>query len=407
MSLMAITVAKSIFKNAKFRASVFGILIFAILGFGLLNAHQAHAASGVNCDNNAVVFCGTSSVDNLISKFNNGDGHNSASSIHHIYSWFGISSSDVQSMATSAQVGSVTSSGDVSVDGHLVATNALTGGRQNIAGSSEQNSQGTIFFTRPPSVSFLSNSLSAFVVMRDGVFQFAILTSCGNPVTAHPVTKPTKPPTPAPTPTPVVTKSSPQTVCSGNTSNTNSGTASQGGNCSTNTTTVVQSPLPPTPSPMPASFGQCTGLFITPSQDNTMSITANVEFQLDGDAQLQSIVYNFGDGSVTPPTTQTTITHAYQQAGTFIITATLSFSGTSSTTPSTCQSQITINQVPAAAPSVAPAVVTSSTPPSTPVQTAPASQLVNTGPGSIVGIFAVSTIVGTLGYRLLLGRQHE
>jgi hypothetical protein len=31
--------------------------------------------------------------------------------------------------------------------------------------------------------------------------------------------------------------------------------------------------------------------------------------------------------------------------------------------------------------------------------------LVNTGPGSVVGLFAAATAIGTLGYRKMLGRR--
>ena len=46
--------------------------------------------------------------------------------------------------------------------------------------------------------------------MKNGTFQFAVLNSCGNPVTATAVPKPTPPPTPPPTPTPPPPTPSPQ-----------------------------------------------------------------------------------------------------------------------------------------------------------------------------------------------------
>jgi hypothetical protein len=74
----------------------------------------------------------------------------------------------------------------------LVATNAMTAGRQNISGSTKMANGGTVYFMRPPSVSFKSSSLPAYVVMNNGRFSYAIIASCGNPVKATPVTPVTK-----------------------------------------------------------------------------------------------------------------------------------------------------------------------------------------------------------------------
>jgi uncharacterized repeat protein (TIGR01451 family) len=160
----------------------------AILATGMLGLHavRVHAASTYNCDANSVVWCGASSSSNLISKYNNGDGHNSAGSIHNIYDWFKISSSDISGMESDAVSGSVNRDGDVYAGSTLVATNALTAGREDISGSTKRVDNGTTFYSRKPSVSFLDGSLSAMVVMKNGVFQFAILNSCGNPVTGTP-----------------------------------------------------------------------------------------------------------------------------------------------------------------------------------------------------------------------------
>jgi len=426
-------------RRSLLRGLLFGVLVLALLAIGLLSTRLVHAASsGQNCDDNAVVFCGATSASGLIGKYNDGDGRNTATSIHNIYSWFGISSSDVAAMGSTAQNGSVTSSGNVYVGSTLVATNALTGGRQNIQpGSTRQDNQGTIFYTRPPSVSFLSSPLSAFVVMKNGVFQFAVLMSCGNPVKATPKMLPPPPtptpapmppppvpaptpttaaPTPTPTPTPVATPS--VSICSGNTTNSNSNTtnnstntnssaaASQGGNCSTNTTTVVQ---------QQQAAPQCTDLIVEVSQTNPMMVTAVVSFEaLDG-AQLQNIIFNFGDNTTaTAPTAQTMISHTFAQSGTFTVTATLNFMDpqTMTVVPSACQAVVTITAPPAPAvvtPSSSTMTTTSApTPTPTPVATPAVStstQLANTGPGDVAAIFVISSLLGTIGYRIFLGRS--
>ena len=178
------------FKGLNFKKlPVVTLLAVTMLGLSSM-AFQPKASAAVsfggpfNCDANSVLWCGANNAGQVTGKYNHGDGHNSAASIQHIYDWFHISNSEVQSLNTTAVAGSVTKSGDVYVGNQLVATNALTAGRQNISGSNKRTDGGTIFYSRPPRVSFLNNSLTAYVVMQNGQFKFAILSSCGNPVEA-------------------------------------------------------------------------------------------------------------------------------------------------------------------------------------------------------------------------------
>lgn len=187
-------------------AGGFILAISSIAAAASITAASAAPVSTPDCDNNAVVICGATNVSQLQLKYNNKNGvtygsiKESQSTIHNIYNYskFAISSSDVSSMKTDAVAGYVTKSGDVYAGNKLVATGALTAGRQNISGSTKVTSNGTTFYTRKPSVSFENNELSAMVDMKNGVFQFAILNSCGNPVAATPKKPSTPPPAPAP-----------------------------------------------------------------------------------------------------------------------------------------------------------------------------------------------------------------
>jgi hypothetical protein len=395
---------------------LFGItlgLLLIIFGFKLSTVHAQNISisSPNNCDANSVMWCGANSVSDLANKYNSGDGHNTAASIHSIYSFYGISASDISSMTSSGSsvvAGSVDINGNVyDASGNKIATGAITGGREDISGSTKEDVNGTIFYERAPSVSFAQSKLSAYVVMNNGKFDFAILASCGNPVKATPVVTPTpKPaPTPAPTPKPtpapapkptpvVIPAPTVNSVCSGNTNNVNTGIASQGGNCSTNTT-VVQSTTP-TPTPI----GSCSSLNVTIDQTNSLSVTATANAIVSNGAQLSSASFDFGDGTVIGPTTDTTQQHTYAQAGDYTIIATLSFTNSSSQaiSPATCQAVLTMATPPTApvpTPTVTQATVT------TPATTT----LVNTGPGDVVGIFGVVTILGTLGYHSFLKRR--
>lgn len=174
-----------------------GLVVAAVLGIGSVQ-FQGNAAANVSlggpqdCDANAVIYCGAQSTGSLISKYNNGTSQNSTKSIHDIFAKFGISSAEVNAMNSTAVAGRITKTGEVYINSSsaAVATNALTVGRQDIPGSTKVTHNGTTMYTRAPGVSFRSDSLPAFVVMKDGVFQYAVLASCANPVTATPKTPP-------------------------------------------------------------------------------------------------------------------------------------------------------------------------------------------------------------------------
>jgi len=182
--------------------------IFTALNFAghKVQAQSVTFSSGRDCNNNAVIFCGAMNTDELLQKFD------ADSSINAIYMAFNITPQNIIDMKTTAVAGQVTSGSNVFVAGKEVATNAITAGRENIAGSTMVTNDGVTFFKRPPSVSFVSSPLDAFVVMNNGQFMFAILASCGNPVVATPIQPVTPPPAPAPTPipTPVTPVAAPQ-----------------------------------------------------------------------------------------------------------------------------------------------------------------------------------------------------
>ena len=289
--------------------------------------------SPTDCDSNAVIKCGALTTSALQQAYQ------ADSFTRVVFQNFGISSTDIQNISTTAVAGTVTKSGDVIVNGKTVATNALTAGRTNMPGSTAVSTQGITFFKRPPSVSFAQDNLDAFVVMSsNNQFRFAVLASCGNPVMATPVAPP--------------------------------------------------------PAPKPAPSAVCKNLNVT---QNDKTITATVTSTLQNGATLTSTRFDFGDSS-SVSTTQTTVTHTYSSSGTFKITAQQTFStGTEQTIQAACTKTITI-AVPTPPPTAKP-TPTPTPPPATP------TTLVNTGAGNIIGLFAGSTIFGTIGYRTYLRRK--
>lgn len=164
--------------------------------------------SSRDCDSNAVINCGLTDTSDASSAYQR-------SGVSDIYTDFGISSQDMSDLSQTAVQGVVTNNNNVwiykssglcpdvdtsTLSTHnqqavkdnpnlcLVATNAMTAGRQNISGSTKMANGGTVYYMRPPSVSFQKSSLPAFVVMDNDRFSFAIIASCGNPVKATPVT---------------------------------------------------------------------------------------------------------------------------------------------------------------------------------------------------------------------------
>ena len=191
-------------------------LIFIALLFGVVALPGRGLALSIDspqdCDANAVINCGLTNTANAMSAYQ-------GSGVADIYSSFGITSQDINNLSGSAVDGVVTSNNNVwihrssglctDVDTStlssknqqavkdnpnlcLVATDAMTAGRQFMPGSTKVSNGSTTFYSRPPSVSFQSSSLPAFVVMDNGRFSYAIIASCGNPVKATPVTPVTK-----------------------------------------------------------------------------------------------------------------------------------------------------------------------------------------------------------------------
>jgi hypothetical protein len=184
----------------------FILAMASLIGGVIITAPGASAisvASQPDIDNNAVISGGVSDSSQLVQS-------TQPSGISCLYNRFGITSQDINNFDSEAVAGRVTSGGKVIVNGQTVATNAVTAGRQNMTGSTVINCGSHTFYMRPPSVSFASSSLPAYVVMRNGQFVYAVIASCGNPVMATPVVRQTVQPAPVrPIQTPPVTPPAP------------------------------------------------------------------------------------------------------------------------------------------------------------------------------------------------------
>jgi len=459
------------------------VLATALVGSGALFSTAAQAANlsfntVTDCDANAVIRCGAVTTAQLISRYNNGTSTNTAKSIHDIYAYFGISSAAIQSIGSTAVAGHVTKSGAVYVDGTsaAVATGAMTAGRQNMTGSTAVNFNGTTFYKRTPSVSFQSNSLSAFVVMKNGTFQYAILASCANPVTATPTPKPT----PTPTPTPkvpnytlnkevavkgsatyskeisvnaaghvvyrvtvkstgtapvtnlVVNDTLPAHVTYVSNTLTRDGNAVAGtdffgkgitvsslapgvttvfqfeaivgaDDLTTCTAATLKNVSNTTATGLPGNSSSanvneqcvlvpvCTNLDITQGDNRTVTIS---QFSFaDHGATFKNAVVNWGDNTATLPLPANTVigqTHSFATDQTFTISVAVTFTQNGHdvvATGANCEKPVSFTTAPPVTPAAAPTV------------------LVNTGAGSVVGLFAATSAVGAIAYRWFIGRR--
>lgn len=148
----------------------------------------------------------------------------------------------------------------------------------------------------------------------------------------------------------------------------------------------VKVSCPPAPQPVYT----CDELNVT--QPGTNQVQTAIQYTAKNGATFKSVTYNFGDGSTPLNTTSSSSTYTYAQAGSYNITATVLFdvNGASQTATGTnCTKTVSFT-----APTPTPTSTTTTTP----------TQLVNTGPGSVIGLFAGVTIAGAVAHRLFSRR---
>lgn len=172
----------------------FALAAATVVGLGVgvwQTTAQASVDNTPDCDNVAIVYCGTMSESQFHAKFNNDGRYKDHSKV---FAAFGINKSDVTGMVD----GIVWRDGRVTVGGKTVATGAMTAGR-NYGGTLIAGTSNAAKFSTSK---FVTEGQTAMVKIVDGTFKFAVLKTCGNPVTATPVAppKPQTPPTPPPTP---------------------------------------------------------------------------------------------------------------------------------------------------------------------------------------------------------------
>lgn len=184
-------------KSKIVRLFTLGLLLMSTL----IPALSLGATQPRDADANSVVYNGAYTKTEWLDKIQNGDSKHTAADLQQIIFNENRGISRANFMSGDTVDGIVFKDGRVMVGGSTVATNALSVGRSFIAGSTKDGS----VWERPTSVSFVAESIPAFVNMEGGTFHYAVIKSCGNPVRATPVPQPTPTPTPMPTPNPTPT----------------------------------------------------------------------------------------------------------------------------------------------------------------------------------------------------------
>lgn len=320
------------------------ILLVISLVMIVLGASKTAAAVSFggkkDCNSNSIINCGATTASELYSKYLTSE------KAQHVYSAFGISAGDIRNLDSTAVAGYATKSGNVYLNnGQLVATDDFSAGFNPKGNHSTQHTfAGTTYYNTKSQFAFLSDSITGWVVMRNGKFQFMILASCGNPVVGKPV-------------------------------------------------------LPP-PKPKPASLA-CINLKVDKKSDREFSFEIEASTQ---NATITNYTIDFGDGHTFSSTNNRT-THTYASTGTFLIrgSVTGTANGKTISDSGSCSAKITITPPHKKPPKIPPHVVTivkKSPPP-------PPTHLVETGSGAVFAVAAGTVLTATIGSRIYFRRRYH
>lgn len=157
------------------------IAALALSGYALKGSPGTAATLARDCEATAIIYCGSTSVNELVTDYNTRDGGR-YSDIPAVFNYFGISAAEVQNLGSNYKMGKVKADGTVWIGDQKIGVNSITAGRSVKPGSVPI--PGTGAYTRSPSVSFSSPStvIDAFIGYENGAPAWAVLTSCGNPV---------------------------------------------------------------------------------------------------------------------------------------------------------------------------------------------------------------------------------
>ena len=436
-----------------FRSKIaWGIALATATALGVFGYHQANAGMITDCTNNSIIKCGVASSSALANKVK----ANNPRDLQAIYKYFGLSAADYDKFGGQAVAGIAKRDGTIVVNGQVVAKDTWSIGRTGFSYSSPITIAGHKYY-KSMDTRVLKQDLPVMVLFNSqGVMQFAAMNACGNPATGNKVVP--KYSCDLLQKTPVAGKANTYAFKTKATYTNNAlfakavydfgdgstytsthlaesvnhtyqkpGTYTakvtvyfklpgnhnayvSGANCQTQIT--VQAP--------PQVSYTCDELQALPAKDDELSYTfeANTSSQ---NAKLTGADFDFGDGTNAPnvapaSANQVSVDHTYKKPGDYSVQATVHFEitdekGQKSVKSVNCQVQInskvcsTNPNLPPNSPECQPCKYDHKLPADSKKCVKPVKQLVNTGPGDILGLFAGASLVGFLGYRFYLSRR--
>ncbi|MEO6513889.1 MAG: PKD domain-containing protein [Candidatus Saccharimonadales bacterium] len=434
------------------KLTVLVVALLALTGTAALNTAKAGASYVQDCKANSIMRCGAGTPADFIAKTQ----ANAPGDLKTVYADYGLVSSQYSKFVTSARAGVVyKSDGRIVVDGQTVATNAFSLGRDSKSYSSAKTIGGKTYYQSSVKNVMLNDSLPVMVMFdAKGVMQFAVMDACGNPMTASKVT---------PTYSCDVLQ---KTAVAGKKDTYNFiAKTSAAGNAKvvkvtydmgdgskidvTNLNTVVQHTYK-----TPGTYTATVTVYVSLPGNQTVTVTSakcktvtvveqpKVPFQQcvslvgaiinkeqrnyaftvttsqGNGSTLKSASFDFGDGvkaNDLAPTTTTSVktTHVFNKEGKYTVVAAVSFNTASGVQSVTCSTAIDTGTTPVCAtnpnlpensPECKPCEFNAQLPANSPDCKKP-EVLVNTGAGSMLGIFTVSSIAAGFGYRRFLLRR--
>jgi PKD repeat protein len=361
-----------------------GALFIAMTGVALTAnfATSGSHASAATCDTNNILPCGYSTIGDFVSKYKAND----KGDYPAIYSAFGLDPSEIDRLSKTAKMGVAYRDGTVKVDGKVVATDAVSLGREKKSYSTTVNIGGKTYYQDRDQDAFRSD-IPALVMMNGDQFEFAALTACGNPVKGHPTGKAPeyscnmlnvtqKNRTTFNYTTDVTALNgakvaklvyefgdgTSQTVTSASQTVTHE-YAKEGSfttkvtvyvsvNGETKTVTGAKCAKPVEVKPVPETPAYaCSALTPTTINKENRQYRFTAKTTQSGGATLKDVNFNFGDGQtvtgVKPSDASTAMSeHTYAKAGDYTIVATVNFNVAGNVKSVTCQTKISPEQTP-------------------------------------------------------------
>ncbi len=392
-----------------------------VLALGFIGFNKANASFIQDCTPNSIIKCGSPNASDFIQKVKAGGPQHD---LQPVYSRFGLEPGEYDRFISSAVAGVAKQDGTIVVKGRTIATNAWSIGRTHFSYATPFVINGHTYY-KAMDTQVLQQDLPVMVMFNGkGVMQFAVMNACGNPVRAQSV--------------------SPKFSCDllhkkvvqgqANTYDfTTDATAKNGANVASvtydfgdgsstvtvnslthavrhtfsksgtwnvrvtvkvslpgNRTMVVTSANCMTTVTVAQPFFQCVSLSPFTVDKEKRQFRFIVATHQGNGATLQDVDFNFGDGSSADSITPSSdglvrVDHTYDSDGSFAISATANFNTVNGVQSDSCAANITSQVTPPPPPA------------STPVP--PPPELINTGPGSMIGLFAVTSTIAGFGYK--------